>query len=164
MLIHSFIMIPTAFAILAMFQREVDECQDDWLHFNFISNIFIYFREMNLRMVQVTLISCAFLSIASALYITNHCKFNRKKYKKVVKMFPGDEAQVVSKSPCDENSECPTWVGYKIVNMKFKYFCKSMIIDWQVWILRRHWDLFQQYRPFQNWSDTIHWSASSLSL
>ena len=32
---------------------------------------------MNVRMVQVTLISCTLLSIASGLFITNYCKLNQ---------------------------------------------------------------------------------------
>ena len=28
-------------------------------------------------------------------------------------MHPGDEMQIVSKSPCNEDIECPTWVRYR---------------------------------------------------
>ena len=55
-------------------------------------------------------------------------------------MSPGDETQVVSKSPCNDNSECPTWVKYNCLfftgfwyakKCKWKYICSSSKDEFQ---------------------------------
>ena len=93
-------------------------------------------------------------------------------------MSPGDETQVVSKSPCNDNSECPAWVKYKMQWFRFlsgqlSVFYRFLMHKWkyvllpkmnfkvqsleywywsrQVWILHRRWNLFQQHCPLQNW-------------
>ena len=74
-------------------------------------------------MVQVSLISLALLGLTSALYITNHCEWTCsftlctkslktiQGTKNVLISSLGDELQAVSKYPCSEDTECPTWVS-----------------------------------------------------
>ena len=101
-------------------------------------------------MVQVSLISLALLGFTSALYITNHCEWTCsftlctrsletiQGTKNVLISSLGDELQVVSKYPCTEDTECPTWVSkekynrniwrndeIKIITTRFEKKCQT---------------------------------------